>query len=242
MVAIRGQQLIAAARVTARHAQDKDDLAGLLAAVGLPHHEDALTALFPLLPDPTGDRAMPHPPNAFEATALSMYYADHPLAQITEATGLTEDEITALVTDQERKIAADDGTPLAESTAGDSVRQLLAWAETHQTAGIRNKAARVRGDLAELTTRREAEERIAKLKAELEQAQGQLPAVKSGPRTPAAMPPPAALHKRSKRELEAIRTWARTHGHQVADLGLPAKSVLDAYDAAHPDRPLTQAG
>ncbi|MBZ4019674.1 Lsr2 family DNA-binding protein [Streptomyces purpurogeneiscleroticus] len=239
------QQFIAAARVTARHVHDKDDLAGLLAAVGLPHHEDALTALFPLLSDPTGGRDMPQSPNAFEATALSMYYADHPVAQITEATGLTEDEITALVTAQERKIAADsDGTPLAESAAGDSVQQLLAWAETHQTASICNKAARVRGDLAELTTRlaaegaqREAEERIATLKAELEQAQEQLRAVKAGPRTPVATSPPTALHKRSKCELAAIRTWARAHGHQVADRGLPAKSVLDAYDAARPDRP-----
>ncbi len=39
-------------------------------------------------------------PNAFEATALSMYYADHSMAEITEATGLSGDEITVLVNAQ----------------------------------------------------------------------------------------------------------------------------------------------
>jgi hypothetical protein len=90
---------------------------------------------------------------------------------------------------------------------------------------------------------------VAKAKAELEAAQAQLRAVKAGGRpataaqdaTPLA-PAPAATGKRSKEELAAIRTWARANGHQVADKGNPAKTVLDAYDAAHRTTNLAEAG
>jgi Lsr2. len=47
--------------------------------------------------------------------------------------------------------------------------------------------------------------------------------------------------KRSSEELAAIRTWARANGHQVADRGNPAKTVLDAYDAAHRTTALAEA-
>ncbi|MFJ1832196.1 histone-like nucleoid-structuring protein Lsr2, partial [Streptomyces sp. NPDC088178] len=119
----------------------------------------------------------------------------------------------------------------------DGIEALLSWAKDHPAAVIRNKAARIRSDLSELTARRkaddaqrEAEQRVAKLKAELEQTQETLRAVEAGGRPTA--PAPTGT-KRSKEQLGAIRTWARANGHQVADKGNPAKAVLDAYDAAH---------
>ncbi|MGW8355555.1 Lsr2 family DNA-binding protein [Streptomyces wedmorensis] len=39
-----------------------------------------------------------------------------------------------------------------------------------------------------------------------------------------------------------IRTWAREHGHQVANRGLPSKTVLEAYAAARPVAPAQKAG
>ncbi|MFH8698974.1 WhiB family transcriptional regulator [Streptomyces chartreusis] len=42
---------------------------------------------------------------------------------------------------------------------------------------------------------------------------------------------------RTKEELAAVRAWARAHGHLVADVGMIRRSVLDAYDAAHPAPP-----
>ncbi|MEG9551376.1 histone-like nucleoid-structuring protein Lsr2 [Streptomyces baarnensis] len=48
------QQIAAAARVTARHSHDKDDLGLLLDVLGLPTDPDTLTALLPLIPE-TGD-------------------------------------------------------------------------------------------------------------------------------------------------------------------------------------------
>ncbi len=119
-----------------------------------------------------------------------------------------------------------------------------------RAAVIRNKAARIRSDLDELTARREAddaqreaEERVATLKAELEQAQKTLRAVKAGgrPAAPAVVPTPADT-KRSKEQLAAIRTWARTNGYQVADAGVIRKTVVDAYDAAHRTTNLAEAG
>ncbi|MFE6288194.1 histone-like nucleoid-structuring protein Lsr2 [Streptomyces sp. NPDC057877] len=261
------EQEAAAARVTARNADSKEDLVLLLDVLGLPGDDDTLTPLLPLLPSSEGDPDMPQTqtsktPNAFEATALSMYYADATTAEITEATGLTEDEITALVSAQEEKTeamleaeekgAAVTAEPAATDTAsGDSVEQLLAWAEAHPVASIRNKAARVRGDLAELTARhtiddaqRKAEERVATLKAELDKAQDELRAIKTGTlpsptATAVAVPAPTPIRSglgsgRTKEELADIRTWARANGHKVADAGIVAKKILDAYDAAHP--------
>ncbi len=152
--------------------------------------------------------------------------------------------------------------PVSDDTVDtDGIEALLSWAESHPAASIRNRAARVRSDLTELTERRatdaaqrEAEERVANAKAELEAAQAQLRAVKAGghtatavqdatPLAPAPAPAPAATAtgQRSKEELAAIRTWARANGHQVADKGNPAKKVLDAYDAAHRTANLAEA-
>ncbi|MFF4138068.1 hypothetical protein ACFY1B_42840 [Streptomyces mirabilis] len=258
-------QYSAASLVVAHHARDKDDLADLLGALGLPCDEDDLVRLLPHLttPDdtPTGD---PMPVNAFTATAVSMLNNGDSPEHVRETLGLSEGELADAV--QHAGLPSPDadtedstGTPeTAAATPGDTmdvdgIEALLAWAENQPAAGIRNRAARVRSDLTELTERRtadaaqrEAEERVAKARAELEAAQAQLRQVKSGgraatqdqaasedqaPAAVAAAPEPNG--KRSKDELAAIRTWARAHGHQVAGRGNPAKKVLDAYDAAH---------
>ncbi|MFL4953292.1 hypothetical protein ACJ6WE_39875 [Streptomyces sp. MMS24-I31] len=263
------EQEAAAARVTARNASSKEDLALLLEALGLPGDDDTVTTLLPLLPSSEGDPDMPQTTaNAFEAMALDMCRADHPLADITEATGLTEDEITALVaatgdtTDASEQTGSGAGDTAAgkagkpvEAAVDVSVEQLLAWAEAHPAAGIRNKAARVRSDLAELTARhatddaqRKAEEKVATLKSQLEQAQEELKAIKAGtlpanttvaapdtaPATAAPTPIRSSLGSgRTKEQLAAIRTWARSKGYKVADAGVVKKSIIDEYDAAH---------
>lgn len=235
-------QETAAARTIGRYARDNEDRVLLLAALGLPDTDTAL----PALPRPEGAPDMPLlTTNAFEAMALSMYRADADVATITEATGLTEDEITALVASREqtpRTPRGDAATPITEHTT--EVEQLLAWAANHPTAAFRGKAARIRADIADLAARREtaeaqrvAERRIRKLKAELEQAQRQLRAAKAGTRpattdtAPTPIRPKAA--GRSKEELTTIRAWARANGHQVAGTGMVRKEVLEAYDAAH---------
>lgn len=267
-------QSSAASLVVAHYARDKDDLADLLGALGLPCTEDDLVRLLPHLtnPDDTGETMTV---NAFTATAASMLANGDSPEHVRNTLGLSEGELAEAVkhadlratttvpapapgTDDssstpETAAQAPDGTPDA-----DGIEALLAWAENHPAASIRNRAARVRADLTELTERRatdaaqrEAEQRVAKAKAELEAAQAQLRKVKAGGRaatgeqdaTPLAPSPApeAPTGKRSKEELAAIRTWARANGYQVADRGTPAKAVMDAYDAAHRTTNLAEA-
>ncbi|MFE7948225.1 histone-like nucleoid-structuring protein Lsr2 [Streptomyces sp. NPDC057426] len=227
-----------AARTVARHARDDEDLALLLTALGLPAAEHTATGTTTTSTE--GALTVPDTLSAFEATALSMHAAGHSTAQIIEATGVTNDELTALTTAREHQLA----TTVDTATTGDgTVERLLAWAEASPQASVRAKAARVRSDLAYLTDRqaadaetRAAEQRVADARAELARAERALRAVKSKTttRTTAAPAPTPISEGSSKAELAAIRTWARGAGHTVADSGKIPNRILAAYDAAHP--------
>ncbi|MEU6444794.1 histone-like nucleoid-structuring protein Lsr2 [Streptomyces sp. NPDC047046] len=274
LIPLGSDQSDAASLVVAHQARDKNDLADLLGALGLPCGEDDLVRLLPHLttPDttPPGD---PMPVNAFTATAASMLANGDSPQHVRDTLGLSESELAEAAKHAELPVptaapAANDSAsipeavPASDSTVDiDGIEALLAWAESHSAAGIRNRAARVRSDLTELTERRtadaaqrEAEERVARAKAELEAAQAQLRQVKSGGRTAtedqatsegqvatAVTVAPAPNGKRSKEQLTAIRSWARANGHQVADAGVIRKSVVDAYDAAHRTTTLAEA-
>ncbi|MGY1503632.1 Lsr2 family DNA-binding protein (plasmid) [Streptomyces sp. QTS52] len=247
--------------MVAHQARDKDDLADLLGALGLPCDEDDLVSLLPHLttPDDTQTPGDSMPANAFTATAASMLNNGDSPEHVSETLGLSESELAEALqyTDNGAPTpGADADTPETADPAsegpvdGDGIEALLAWAKIHPAAVIRNKAARICSDLYELTVRREsddalreAEERVAKLKAKLEQAQETLRVVKAGsrPLPPAAVPAPTSTG-RGKEQLAAIRVWARAHGHQVADAGMIRKAVVDAYDAAHRTINLAVAG
>ncbi|MER5509354.1 hypothetical protein ABT052_29055 [Streptomyces sp. NPDC002766] len=270
-------QSAAASLVVAHHARDKDDLADLLGALGLPCSEDDLVPLLPHLATPnTPTTGVPMPGNAFTATAVSMLNNGDSPEHVRESLGLSKGELAdalqrAKTADAVQNAAlpapdvAAEGSTSTPATApaepdsamdAEGIEALLAWAENHQAASVRNRAVRVRSDLTELTERRTAdaaqraaEEWVAKARAELEAAQAQLRQVKSGGRaatedqanTAAVVAAPESNGKRSKDELAAIWTWARAHGHQVADRGTPAKTVLDAYDAVFSPNGLAEA-
>lgn len=259
------QQLAAAARVTARSSRDKDDLGLLLDVLGLPTDTDTLTALLPLIPE-TGDApTMTNTPAApalsgHEAMAISMHNNGDTEQAIREATGLSETELSDLITNQVLGLprpAADApaiDVPVVPLAVSNEIQELLDWAAAHPAAGVRSRAARITADLSELTDRRdseaaqrEAEAKVAKARAELEKAQEELRAAKAGTRTTtAAATAPTPIRSglgsgRTREELAAIRTWARANGHQVADAGMVRKAVLEAYDAAH-QAPVRKAG
>ncbi|MFM9633435.1 MULTISPECIES: Lsr2 family DNA-binding protein [Streptomyces] len=210
------------------------------------------------------------PVNAFTATAASMLNNGDNPEHVRLTLGLSESELadavkhadqagpTTVPDTDDLTSAPETALPAPDGTADtDGIEALLSWAENYLAATIRNRAARVRGDLTELTERRatdaaqrEAEERVAKAKAEREAAQAQLRNARAGGRaattvqdaTPLApAPAPGQTGKRSKEQLAAIRSWARANGHQVADRGTPAKAVLEAYDAAHRTTALAEA-
>jgi hypothetical protein len=43
---------------------------------------------------------------------------------------------------------------------------------------------------------------------------------------------PATTGARRRRDLQAIREWARTNGHEVSDRGRISAAVIEAYEAA----------
>jgi hypothetical protein len=258
------QQLVAAARTTACHARDKDDLALLLDVLALPRDDDTLDTLTPLLPENGDAPTMTNTPaapalSAYEAMAISMHNnGDSPQA-IGEATGLSTTELSDLIASQALGLPrATTNSPALDAPVvplplSTEIQELLAWAAAHPTAGIRSRGARITADLTELSERRdaeaaqrEAEERVAQLKADLERAQADLRTVKAGTRTTALATAPTPIRKsmgsgRTRQELAAIRAWARENGHQVADAGMVRTVVLEAYDAAH-QAPIRKAG
>jgi hypothetical protein len=158
-------QSTAASLVFAHHARDKDDLDDLLGALGLPCDEDDLVRLLPHLttPDtPTGD---PMPVNAFTATAASMLKNGDSPDQVREILGLSETELAEAlqhtelpalpVADTEASTSSPEAVAPAPAgtTDADKIEALLSWAENHPAATIRNRAARVRSDLTELSER-----------------------------------------------------------------------------------------
>ncbi|MEW1699480.1 MULTISPECIES: histone-like nucleoid-structuring protein Lsr2 [unclassified Streptomyces] len=260
LITSTGAELNAAARAAARRARDKDDLTQLLDVLGLPADETTLTDLIPLLPE-TGDAPMttnpanpagpawlghhagPRPMYANGRGKESRHEGGRPTAADPRALGTTS--LTAPPSTTGPVI----DVPVIPLPGTDPVQGLIEWAAAHPAASVRKRAARITTDLADLSARREseavqrdAEDRVARARADLERAEQELKALKSGARPISA---PAAVHTSgayTRDELAAIRTWARAHGHQVADRGLPSKVVLDAYAAAHPATPARKAG
>ncbi|MFF5881038.1 histone-like nucleoid-structuring protein Lsr2 [Streptomyces californicus] len=241
------QQHAAATRATARRSHDEHDLALLLDALALPTDPDTITTLLPLIPE-TGDHPVPNTPalSAFEAMALSMHTTGDSDHKIREATGLSTTELSNLIathgTPREATAPAAIDVPVIPLPVSTPVQELLDWAAAHPAAAVRTRATRITADLTELTERRDteaaqrqAEEKVARIKADLERAQEELRTVKAGTRTTVAAPTAARTggSGRTREELAAIRTWARANGHQVADLGMVPKRILEAYDAAH---------
>ncbi|MGV4985848.1 hypothetical protein ACVB8X_07305 [Streptomyces sp. NRAIS4] len=109
------EELAAAARVTARNAGDKHDLAELLDAIGAPSDADTLTALLPHLPDTaSGDLMTTQAPNAnayAQAAADMLNRGDSP-DQVRETLGLSDAELAEAVQQVEAELAQELGTTL----------------------------------------------------------------------------------------------------------------------------------
>ncbi|MGW7130025.1 Lsr2 family DNA-binding protein [Streptomyces bobili] len=258
------QELAAACRALARGAHGKDDLAELLDAIGAPTDDDTLTTLLPLLPDTaTNGESMttqtPQTANAFTAVAASMLTSGDSPDQVRTTLGLSEDELADALKEAQTAPVQDTNTtsrdcaqthapatttlrPAAPAGEG-GIEVLLVWGEQHAAKSVQALAAKVRTALAELATRRDAElavtqaeGRVGRLERELARAKEELRRAKTGKPVPAA--PAAAGATRaalpSQADNATIRAWARTQGHAVSDHGIIARSIREAYAAAHP--------
>nr|WP_012477075.1 histone-like nucleoid-structuring protein Lsr2 [Streptomyces sp. FR1]ABC67434.1 hypothetical protein pFRL1.46 [Streptomyces sp. FR1] len=249
-------ELAAAARTVARNARDTTDLALLLDVLGLP----ATTHPLPETGEPATMTTTTGTLSAHQSVALSMHADGASEQAIRETTGLSEAELSDLIADKVLELPRADASvtpvidvPVIPLSGSDSLQQLIEWAAAHPAASVRKSAARITAALTELSARRdseaaqrEAEARVAEAREALEKAEQELRAVKSGTRSPAAVAAPTPIRTGtsgaySREELAAIRNWARANGHQVADRGLPSKTVLDKYAAAHPTAPSRKA-
>ncbi|MCX5207610.1 Lsr2 family protein [Streptomyces sp. NBC_00237] len=219
------EQVTAARHTTAHHAHSRADLTLLLDALGIP-------AALPLTPP--GDPMKTSTYTAQQAVAVSLHTNGTPLTEITRYTGISEEDLAPLLAD------AQDGTPVL---AG-GLEDLLVWAQRHSAPSVQRKADRIRADIAELTARRQADdaetaaqERVAALQAELQQAQEALRAVKTGSRSPA----PSVSQLPQGVGTEDIRAWARSNGHEVSNHGKLPQRIVDAYTAAHHTLTLAEA-
>ncbi|MFD3622757.1 hypothetical protein ACFWWT_48145 [Streptomyces sp. NPDC058676] len=126
------------------------------------------------------------PVNAFTATAASMLNNGDSPEQVRSTLGLSESELAEAVkhadlpapttlpstSTDDSASATQAAVPASDGTADtDGIEALMSWAENHPAASIRNRAARVRSDLTELTERhatdaaqRKAEQRVAQAK------------------------------------------------------------------------------
>ncbi|MCC9307734.1 Lsr2 family protein [Kitasatospora sp. RB6PN24] len=167
--------------------------------------------------------------DAETAVAVSMYKDGATIAAITEATGLTQDQLAAAVTAT--------GIPFAARTAAaDPAGALIAWGMQHQSSRMQRLAEQARAALADLqqAQRREAvvsaaENRVQQAKEQLLAAEQALRAAKGSSATSAP-----SRSRPDRVEGARIRAWAREHGHQVGTAGIIPRHVVDAYYVAHP--------
>lgn len=115
---------------------------------------------------------------------------------------------------------------------------LIAWGAAHPTTRVQGLAAKARAVLNDLRQASEregkvaaAEDRIARIKAQLANAEQDLRAAKGTAAAKAAAP----VQVGPAEDYAAIRAWAREHGVDVGKVGRPARAVIEAYHAAHAD-------
>ncbi|MFF3505411.1 histone-like nucleoid-structuring protein Lsr2 [Streptomyces sp. NPDC003247] len=192
------QQLAAACRVTARNARDKDDLAHLLDALGVPADEDTLTALLPLLPDTAtaGELVTTQAPstNAYAAVAADMLNRGDNPDHVRATLGLSDTELADAVTKAEAEPAPEtgiapgrDGTPaqgadspepetsgMRKPAPGTEIETLLAWGEQHTAKAVQALAARARTALAELASRRDTEHAVTEAEGRVDRLEREL--------------------------------------------------------------------
>ncbi|MER5892369.1 histone-like nucleoid-structuring protein Lsr2 [Streptomyces sp. NPDC001876] len=105
---------------------------------------------------------------------------------------------------------------------------LLAWATTHPDKAIARLGEQARTAMAELRTRKAAEDELAQVDAEEQELRRRLQAVQARK---------AALRPRKKQPARdydpaEVRDWARAYGQPVPDRGQVPKAVVDAWREA----------
>ncbi|MFJ3673715.1 histone-like nucleoid-structuring protein Lsr2 [Streptomyces sp. NPDC090106] len=216
------EELASAARVAARCAGDKHDLAELLDAIGAPADPTTLTALLPLLPHTatSGDSMTTQAPsaNAYAAAAVDMLTGGDSPEQVRDTLGLSDAELAEAVQaaappapDADTETSADaPETAAVPANGADSptievpvtmkatpeagIGTLLVWGEQHTAKSVQALAAKARAALAELAVRRDTEQAVTEAEGRVSRLERELARARQELRqVKASKPVPAVL-------------------------------------------------
>lgn len=203
---------------------------------------------------------------ADERTVLQRYADGKKPAEIVIETGLPRELVVNTVADlagynpdrARQLLNGADGRPLppavdvfpAPPSGDETVQELFDRGERSFDAGIRSRAKRLRAKVnalaadlaavadeqaridADAERRRVAQDRVDALKRQLAEAMADL----QGGAPPAAKPARSAAASSPTKE---IRAWAARNGVECPGFGRVPKTVIAAWEAAHPDRAST---
>jgi hypothetical protein len=137
----------------------------------------------------------------------------------------------------EQPVTITDITPTPPATTVPTTAEaLIEWGAAHQSTRIQSLAGKARAALADLRQAAEkearvsdAEARVKRLKAQLSNAERDLAAAKGAKPKPGST---TTLPAEGPVDYAAIRAWAREQGIEVGAVGIPKRTVIDAYFAA----------
>ncbi|WP_069874529.1 Lsr2 family DNA-binding protein [Streptomyces malaysiensis] len=158
-------------------------------------------------------------------TALAMLKEDKTADEIAEVTGLSEGEIAAIAQTEEL-------TQHHAKQRGRAYLSALAWALKSDSAKIRTKAERVKGDLDDLVATRQKEIEAQEARAQIESLENQLATARAKLRyaTTGKKSPLPSTGTDSKKERDKIRAWARSNGYEVSDRGVISNEIRNAWN------------
>ncbi|MFC1436020.1 hypothetical protein ACEZDB_35845 [Streptacidiphilus sp. N1-3] len=167
--------------------------------------------------------------DAVTKVAVDMHSDGKTPQEIEATTGLSPVQIAAAVEVASHPSPALTLAPAADDDAGSEILALLAWADKHPAAHIKQLGTRAHHALDAIRERRSNEaaadglaREVAALEKQLKASRDRLRAARAGKPTGPADPTPAD-----------IRAWAKTAGVECGPYGQVPKTVRAAYDKAH---------
>jgi hypothetical protein len=167
--------------------------------------------------------------DALTKVAVDMHHDGKTPQDIEATTGLMPTQIAAAVEVASHPSPALTLAPAAGDDAGSEILALLAWADKHPAAHIKQLGARAHHAIDAIRDRRTNEEaavglarEVAALEKKLQATRDRLRAARAGKPTGPSEPTPAD-----------IRAWAKSAGVECGPYGQVPKTVRAAYDKAH---------
>ena len=165
-----------------------------------------------------------------DVLAAQLLRQGQPVSQVVDATGLEPKEVMAIAQKLKLKaVGGPDLLPKEMKVDRDLEALMIALSRQSQAARYPKKAQRQLAKAADYVAAAlvaiAEDEGKAEKRAELARLEDEVKRLRAEIRGTTATSAP-------KRNWKAVREWARANGYEVADIGLPKKDVVAAYDQA----------